>query len=188
MSVRGRDDEALALGKRGIQLDPSTIGLRMNAAAFAHYARRYEALEQWLAIVALSPDFINVRPYLLLTYQARGLYEEAVGTFQTFMRLGGADEEEISELSEAYQASGEEGYWRWMLKYWKEKATEKYVRPTLFAHIHASLGEKEEALEDFRDYIEQSRFSAPIWAAEPVWNPVREDPEFRALLRRMNLE
>ena len=189
MSVRGRDDEALALGKRGIQLDPSTIGLRMNAAAFAHYARRYdEALEQWLAIVALSPDFINVYPYLLLTYQARGLYEEAVGTFQTFMRLGGADEEEISELSEAYQASGEEGYWRWMLKYWKEKATEKYVRPTLFAHIHASLGEKDQAFEQLEKAYQGHDFFMTHLTRAPAWDPLREDPRFTDLLLRMNLE
>jgi serine/threonine protein kinase/Tfp pilus assembly protein PilF len=189
MSVLGRDDEALALGKRGIQLDPSTLGLRMNAGAFSHFARRYdEAMEQWLAIVALNPNFRLVYPFMTMTYQARSLYQEAVAAFQTYMRLRGESQEEISELSDAYQASGEEGYWRWMLNYWTRKATEEYVRPTLFADIYTHLGEKDQAFEQLeKAYQEHDHILAEL-KGDPAWDPLRDDSRFADLLRRMNLE
>jgi serine/threonine-protein kinase len=188
MSTMGRHDEAIALGKRAIQLKPGFLGARSSTSAFLSHARRYdEAIEQVQIVLDLNA---NGGGYRMLShhYELKGLYEEAIAAYQKFLTLGGVSEEEVAGLEDAYQTSGKEGYWRWMLDYWTERAQQEYVPRTSFAEIYAYLGDKDQAMRWLEEGYEEREFLMTTLNVAPEWDPLRDDPRFQDLMRRMNLE
>jgi serine/threonine-protein kinase len=189
MSVMGRHDEAVAQGKRAIQLDPARLGMRLSTASVLRSARRYdEAIEQCQIVLDLNPNFRTAYQWLSRVYEMKGLYEEAIAAYQRFLTLGGASEEEVAGLADAYQTSGKEGYWRWRLDDWTERAKQEYVLRTSFAVIYAYLGEKDQAMRWLEEGYKEHEFQMTGLNVAPEWDPLRDDPRFQDLLRRMNLE
>ena len=189
MSTMGRHDEAIALGKRAIQLNPGFLGVRMSTSAFLLHARRYdEAIEQCQIALDLNPNNRGAYQRCSEVYASKGVYEEAVAAYQKFLTLGGVSEEEVAGLEDAYQTSGKEGYWRWMLDYWTERAKQEYVPRMSFSRIYAYLGDKDQAMRWLEEgYKEHEVFMTALNVA-PEWDPIRDDARFHDLLRRMNLE
>jgi serine/threonine-protein kinase len=69
-----------------------------------------------------------------------------------------------------------------------ELLNEEPVQPYAVAAVHLGLGEKDAAIEWLeRAYDENSYFLIGI-NADPGWDPLRDNPRFRALVRRMGLE
>ncbi len=186
----GRHDEAIELGKRAIQLDPAALGMRISTARLLHLARRYdEAIEQFQIVLDLNPNARSTYRHLSEVYELKGLYGDAVSAYQKVLTLEGiANEEEITGLADAYQISGKEGYWRWMLDYWTERAKQEYVPPTSFALIYAYLGDKDQAMRWLEEGYEEREVLMTFLNVSPEWDPLRDDPRFHDLPRRMNLE
>jgi len=68
---------------------------------------------------------------------------------------------------------------------------QKYVSAVLVAMIYAGLGEKDKAFE----WLEEGYDDRSIGLAnleeikvDPAYDPLRSDPRFQDLLRRMNLQ
>jgi len=190
MSTMGRHDDAVALAKRAIQLDPAQLGMRMSTAYMLLHARRYdEVIEQCQIMLDLNPNFRGAYVCFSEVYELKGLYGDAVSAYQKVLTLEGiANEEEITGLADAYQTSGKEGYWRWMLDYWTERAKQEYVPPTSFAIIYAYLGDKDQAMRWLEEGYKEHEFIMTSLNVAPEWDPLRDDPRFHDLLRRMNLE
>jgi tetratricopeptide (TPR) repeat protein len=184
-SAMGRNDEAIASIRRGIQLDPSRLGLRSLLIGAFHFARRYDdAIEQCQIVLDLNPNYQQAYRRLTLVYQSKGLYEEAVPSYQKWRILQGASEEEVAGLAEAYQTSGKEGYWRWLLDY----EIQNSFNAIFLSRIYAQLGEKDQAFEQLEKAYEERRFQLTNLNVWPPWDPLRDDPRFQDLLRRMNLD
>jgi len=189
MSTMGRHDEAIALGKRAIQLNPGFLGARSSTSAFLRHARRYdEAMEQVQIVLDLNANLGGAYRMLSEYYELKGLYEEAIAAYQKFLTLGGVSEEEVAGLEDAYQTSGKEGYWRWMLDYWTERAKQEYVPRTSFAEIYAYLGDKDQAMRWLEEGYKEHEVFMTLLNVAPEWDPLRDDPRFQDLLRRMNLQ
>jgi len=189
MSTMGRHEEAIAMGKRAIQLNPAQLGMRISTTYVLSNARRYdEAIEQCQMVLDLNPNFRGAYSTLSEVYALKGLYEDAVAAYQKFLTLGGASEEEVAGLADAYQTSGKEGYWRWMLDYWTERAKQEYVPRTGLAVIYAYLGDKDQAMRWLEEGYKEHEFMMTNLKVAPEWDPLRDDPRFQDLLLRMNLE
>jgi serine/threonine-protein kinase len=184
MSAMGRHDEAITLSRRALQLDPLNLDARTGLIAQLYYARRYEeAIEQVQKDLEVNPNNPIMFGSLANVYQVSGQYEEAVAARQKEWTLGGASEDDI-----AYTASGKDGYWRWQLEYGTEQAKQEYVSPIEFAEYHAQLGEKDHAFEWLEKANTERVGLLYFLNVEPLWDPLRDDPRFQDLLRRMNLE
>jgi len=66
-------------------------------------------------------------------------------------------------------------------------AKTRYVRPYYIASIYATLGDKDKAFAELeRSFVERDLYLERI-AVDPFMDPLRDDPRFKSLLRRMNL-
>jgi len=179
----GRFEEAIPLVKRAQQLDPLFLGRRISAAQLFTLARRYEeAIEELEMALAANPNFQRAYEMFPVIYERQGLYEEAIVAYQKIL-----SEEELTGLADAYQTSGKEGYWKWWLNSWTERAKQRYVSSALFARIYAYLGEEDQAFEWLEKAYEKHE-AGPGIRIHPAYDPLRDDPRFHDLLRRMNLE
>ncbi len=146
-----------------------------------------EAIEQCQAAVALRSDFPRAYEMLAQANELRGQYGEAVDAYQKFLTLQGVSGAEVTGLTEAYATSGQEGYWRWRL----ETEKRRDVRARELARIYSALGETDLAVEQLEKFFDESGMAASVFGARmrhPGWDPIRSDPRFQDLLRRMNLE
>ena len=60
-----------------------------------------------------------------------------------------------------------------------------YVAPTTFATLHAALGSKEQAFSWLARAREQRDFLLVLAAVEPIFDALRDDARFTALLASM---
>ena len=67
-------------------------------------------------------------------------------------------------------------------------AAGEYVSPVGPAQIYVALGERERALALLEEMVERKTFYLPRGLSSPEWDPIRSDPRFRQVLRRLGVE
>ena len=183
----GRQEEGLAEMKRALELDP--LSLIINASLGWEYVflRQYDrAIAQCRKTVEMEPRFPNARVCLMEAYLLAGRGADAVPEIQELAKLEGAAPEAVAAIRQAYERAGIKGLLQLRVDVLREEAKHGYVRPTLFAETYALLGDKEQAMAWLeKAYDERDGFLAYVktW---PFYDPLRDDPRFQALQRRMN--
>jgi serine/threonine protein kinase len=61
-----------------------------------------------------------------------------------------------------------------------------YVSPLEFAMVHFALGDTTEGIARMKDAVNEHSFNIGFYISDPVFDPVREDPEFAALMNEMH--
>ena len=82
--------------------------------------------------------------------------------------------------------AGREGYWRWYLETYEAERSKGYVDPVSVALAYAQLGDADAAFR-LLDEGSEMRSGDLMWLnVDPSWDPIRGDPRFADLLRRIN--
>ncbi|MDQ3042724.1 MAG: tetratricopeptide repeat protein, partial [Acidobacteriota bacterium] len=183
LSRSGRFDEALREVKLAQELDPLRTGLIGNEGLILYHARRYDeaiAKKQIHAHLAAENPFAHLE--LANAYVQKGQYAEAILAYQTSIKL----EETTSALiyfGRVYALSGKRNEATAVLD--KLKTTEKYVSPTELAILYAALGDKEKAFASLEKAFTERDFQLASLKVEPGYDPLRDDPRFQDLMRRI---
>jgi serine/threonine-protein kinase len=185
LAAIGRSDEALAEAKRALDLDPASPGANQNMALHYYYARRFdEALEQFRK--TLEMDYHDAHLGLGYVYAAKGMYQEALPEFEEYAKLDRGTPRSISVLAYTHARLNERSLALRALKELRELSNKRYVPSASFAIIYVGLGDKDQAFTWLeKAYEERSRL--PMLKIDPIWDPLRADPRFKELLRRIGL-
>jgi uncharacterized protein HemY len=114
------------------------------------------------------------------------MYPEAIDTYQKMRSLSGASTAEVAALGQAYAKGGIRGYDLWELQRLREESRHRYVKPAAFAFAYAALGEKDQAFSYLEKAYENRDSELTRLQTNPRLDPLRSDPRFQDLLRRMN--
>ncbi len=98
----------------------------------------------------------------------------------------GRDEEWRRGYERAYQEAGFERAFRYVLASETEPARTEYVNPEDIARGYARLGEIDAAFEWLERAYEERSTSLVFLGSNPFYDPLRSDPRFDDLLRRIN--
>ena len=187
LSTWGRQDEAIALTEKALELDPLSQIALYRAGRVYFNVRQYEkAIQRFERILELNPNDYLALYGLGLTYEAEGRFEKAISYFQK--RDPSHDLELGFDLAVAYAAAGRKADARRKLMTEMQRLTQEklYIRPGCVAEVYASLGDKDEAMR----WLERAYRGRDAWLAllkvQPRFDPLRSDPRFQDLLRRMN--
>ena len=114
-------------------------------------------------------------------------YEESIGHFLTARGLEDNTECAI-DLAVAYGRAGKVKESNEILDELKERSKREYVSPALLAAVYGALGEYDIAfgLLD-RAYAERDHKLIYL-KTEPIFDPLRSDSRFAALLKKIGLE
>ncbi len=187
LAERGRHEEAIAVAKRAEELDPLSIG-GARAAWVYYMARQYDqAIEQLRRILEAQPMDAFAHSVLGEAYVQKGMYEEAVVEFQQAITLTPGSPWPLTELGNAYAVAGKRGEALKILAQLKQRLSRgTYVSPYDMAVVYAGLGEKAQAFECL-EKARGKRAEGVYWVkVDPRLDPLRSDPRFQDLLRRMN--
>jgi TolB-like protein/DNA-binding winged helix-turn-helix (wHTH) protein/Flp pilus assembly protein TadD len=183
LSMWGRNDEAIALAQKALELDPFSPVVLYRAGRVYFHARRYdEASNLFRRILELKPDDQMGLYGVGIVYEAQGEFDKAISSFQDPYQMSRFD------LIAAYAAAGrkEEARKRLTAEMRRLQAGNSYLRPGYVAEVYSALGDKDQAVY----WLEKGYRDHDAWLALlKVWprlDPLRSDPRFQDLLRRMN--
>lgn len=137
----------------------------------------------------MQPDASAVDVWIVKSCLKKGLADEAVTTDLRVRRNGSSlSPEMLDVLRAAYSRKGLQGYWTTLrdLVLPTYHSSENYG-PYLLAEISTYLDNKNEAFQWLEKAYELRSTSMPWIKVDPSLDPLRSDPRFSALLRRMGL-
>src|ERR1700680_1606857 len=184
----GRTNEGIAENKRGQELDPLSLDTNVYLGINFYYTRHYDAaVEQLKKTLDIAPDFWFAHAYLGRAYGKLGRLPEAIAELQKAKQLSGGLADTWSGLGVAYATQGEKTKAREILEKLKAQ-TDPYVPPYSIAALYANLGENDHAFEYLQKAYEQGSIYMSFLKVDPELDPLRSDPRFTELLRKMGLQ
>ena len=183
LPIVGRLDEAVVEAKKAQELDPLSLIINENVGDILGLARRYdEAERQLLKTIELDPNFQVAHGTLGKIYELKGLYEKSLGEFYK-----NAPSEEYARIKKIYAESGMAGVWRDYLKDALESANQGEANPFDLAFFYMQVGDKDKAFEWLNKALDEHSLKFTYLVADPGLDPIRTDPRYAALLKRVGL-
>jgi tetratricopeptide (TPR) repeat protein len=184
----GRIDEASAEIEAALQSDPLSLLVRWWVGTMAYLGRRPERMiDEGRHMVALDPTHFLGHLVVGLASIESGAADEAVTALEVARELSGGIPITLGYLAYAYGRAGRREDACKLLEQTETTATKVYVPPSTFALGHVGLDDWDTAFHWWNQAIEvRDPLIVPI-KTFPFFDPVRGDPRYRAMLRRMNL-
>jgi TolB-like protein/Tfp pilus assembly protein PilF len=184
----GRFEEAIGEIKKAQQLDPLSLIVNSLVGSVFRFSRRYdEAIEQLRQTLAMDPSFGPAHINLGQIYVRKRMYSEAIAEFRAGLKFAGEDPRFITGLGCAYALSGNQVEARKILAELLARSKRGYFPAHAIATVYIALGDKDRAFEWLGKAVEE-RGEYVVWLkVEPGYDPLRSDPRFADLLRRLNL-
>lgn len=179
-------EAALREYRRSLELDPVSPRLNgqfLGCLVDAH--RDQEAMDQFRKTIELDPNNAFAWWRVGQLYNRQGRVGEALGAWLKRDSLGGYSAEQLKALESAARAGGLRGYWAKHVEILKEKSKRTRVPPREVALAYLLAGENDKAMEMLETAYQQRAPRLTWIRANAVWDPLRSDPRFQALLRRM---
>ncbi len=184
----GRFDEGRAAIDRALDLDPlNPFVASLAGDVYAGSGDTERALELYYEASALDVGHpLGYQGAAVILCQ-RGDVDEAEALFEQARALSENDPLVVGDLGYCFASSGRSGEARVLLAELRERASNAWVSPVSVGLIHLALGERDEALAELERAFELHAYRMSEIGVDRRWDPLRDDPRFRALLRRANL-
>jgi len=188
LMAMGRLAESEAESKRAVELDPVGDGLNSCLCWHSFAARDYdEAVRLAAKFLKSEPDDPWERTILGWTYEQKRMPEQAVAEFKRAVEATKGDPFFLAPLGHAYALARNRREAEKILQTLNDRAKKSYVSPFDLALVYTALGEKDKAFALLdKAAAEHSTFLVySKW--EPRLDPLRSDPRFQDLLKRIGL-
>jgi len=185
----GRTQEALREGQIAQQLDPHNDHLSL----ILFHARDYDAsIKMALSMLRRDPNDGMSHCLLFNDYFKIGSYKEAIDHLSQCYSLYGYTKAALN-MRHAFAAAGfKAAVQRWAKDVEYLQATNQVYLPGNLATAHTILGDKDRAfywLEQGYEHREMVSVDGGVFflGTEPMYDPLRSDPRYKDLLRRVGL-
>ncbi|HEX9422259.1 MAG TPA: protein kinase [Pyrinomonadaceae bacterium] len=185
LSPMGRHDEAIAEMKRAMDLEPLSLVQGANFAAVYIYARQYDrALDQAQKTYDLDPTLITGQNWMCHALDINGKYAESLAISEKTSQTNGSL---YAALGYAYAKSGRRQEAEAVLAKLNEIEKTKTVSHYWEATIYVALGEKDKAFAELGKAYQAHDWFLQRLKVDPFMDPLRDDPRFKDLIRRLGL-
>ena len=188
LTANGRLTEGIEMAKRGLEGDPLSIPLSNDVGQAYYQARRYnEAVKQHQKTNELDPNQNGTYAALGFAYDQKGMYAEAIASYQKGIEISERTPSFLAMMGHAYAASGRRDEALKLLSELQQMSGHKHVAPYDLAILYTGLGENDKAFEQLDKAIEGRSGWVIYLNVEPLFDPLRSDPRYKSLLKRINL-
>jgi len=181
----GRFDDALRESERARQLDPLSLIIAADNAAILYYSRQYDqAIAQYNAVQQLDPAFPRVGT-IFEVYVQKGMLAEAGAYLEKYCSSDAPWC--VSNRAYTYGRAGKLAQ--------AEKEREKLLAsdrrdpldPIVIVPAYIGMGDNDQAIAWLERAFAQHSNGLTGLKVDPIYDPLRGDPRFQNLLRRVGL-
>jgi len=178
----GRNDEALVHMHYADELDPLNIGVKETEAWVTYASRQYDlALKQF--------ESLGDEGGLMHVYREKGMYPEAIAADKMWIATHPSQSQgpyALAVLASIYGLQGRNDEAEVLIKELKETARHRYVSGFFFAEAYVGLGQRDQAIIWLERAYEEHDEWMVFANCYPGLDPLRSEPRFQVLMRRMN--
>jgi TolB-like protein/DNA-binding winged helix-turn-helix (wHTH) protein/Flp pilus assembly protein TadD len=186
LALLGKNEEAISEMRKAQNLDPLSLIINADLAELLLIARfPAESIAQSRKTIEMDSGFALAHNQLGQAYLAKNMFADAVSELQKAVQLSGGSAVCIANLARAYAASGRSDKAEELLNELKTRSSSGYAFSSELAGIYTALGDRTQAI----GWIEKGyddRFN-PSVLLRPSFDPLRSDPRFKDLVRRIGL-
>lgn len=184
----GRIEESIAASNRARELDPFSLSISAQRGFLLENARRYdEAIEQLRRVTEMDPNHYQAYWILGHTYAAHGRFEDAVNASLKAVDLSGRNPGALGMLGLAYGRAGRKAEAKKILNELLELNKTRYVTPAALVNVYIGLDDKDQAFFWLDKAVQEKSNYVAYLKVFPIADPLRSDPRFADLLRRVGL-
>jgi TolB-like protein/Flp pilus assembly protein TadD len=190
LAARGRHDEAIAAAKTALELDPISLIVQSHLALQYWWARRFdEALTQVNRAMNLDATFPPALAVLGWVYIQMGRIDDAIGVFEGIIAAVGRVSSMLAALACAYTRAGRideaDGI---LVELERNKAGDDiFVSSREIALIRAWRGDRAGAMDWLERAFEERAAFLSFIAVDTIWDDLRQEPRFQALVENIGL-
>ena len=188
LAAMGRFPEALEEARKAQQIDPLSLSINTTLAG------RYRDLHQYAQAIDLNrrtlemdPTFVPAHIALGAAYEDQGIWLQAVSEYQKAVDLSQNNPIALASLGSAYGHLGDQAAARKMIARLQEASKHHYVSAFDMATVFAGVGDSDTAFQWLEKAYAQRESQMAFLNITRRMDPLRSDPRFADLLRRMGL-
>ena len=185
---RGRYEQAAAEIKRGVDLDPTNLILNAEYGWTFYIRHRFdEAITEYRKTLELDPNFVLASVWLAQALEQKGMYKEALGEIARAQKI-----ENwywlTAELGCVNALTGKRDEAHKIIAELNARSANEYIDETEIAYISVALGDYEQTFAWLEKAYQSRAGNLPWIIMEPKFDPIRSDPRFEEMVRRMGLK
>jgi tetratricopeptide (TPR) repeat protein len=185
LSIRGKFEEAFAEHQRALDLEPFSAVFNAGYGSSLMRGRRYdEAKARYDKALELNPNFWGAYGRLSVIYEIVGKHAECVELRARAFEANG-EAQSAARMRESFAKGGWEGFNRYIIREHRPSLVPFYF----LAIAHTALNEKDKALDALNKSYENHEISlVQFLNNDQRLDPLRGDPRFHELIRRVGFE
>jgi serine/threonine protein kinase/tetratricopeptide (TPR) repeat protein len=185
LSDVGRSEEAIQELERARQLDPLSVEVNYLLGTALLSARQFDrAIQQFRETLQLDPTSYLVMWVSGQAYECKGDFPAALRWYAKARQLED-NSLLIAQIGGIYARMGDERGARNILEQLQQRSTRQHVPPDAFGILYFHMGEKNKAFAFLNRAFDEHAEDIVVYKVAPWVDPLRSDPRFQDLLRRM---
>ena len=185
----GQMEVSLRMISRAAELDPVSQAILKDKGLALYYNRQYdEAIEMASRTLELDPNYAAAHRLLSLAYQGKGAFDEAIAENEKWGALTRNKVETTVALAQLYAVSGRAEEAKKLIEIVEQDQLVIDQAYRGLALIYAALGENDSAFKCLERSYERHEESILSLKVDPKFDPLRSDPRFVALLKKIGIE
>jgi TolB-like protein/Tfp pilus assembly protein PilF len=186
LSAMGRHDEAMAEIDQALRLDPVAPIIRASRGWIQYHRRQFdESIVESRKALDLDADFVRARTYLGMNYMKKGMVQDAIREYTEADRLAGGIPLTQLQKAQAYAIGGRTSESHAILASVIRPNAGQYVSPSDVASLYVWLADNDRAMDWLTKAFDERSFNMVYLKVHPIYDPLRQDPRFVALVRKM---
>jgi serine/threonine-protein kinase len=186
LCITGRAEEALPHIELALELNPLSPFPHHFYGIVLNFHRRYDdAIAAFRTALDIEPNFMPALGMMIVTLSANGMYDEVLAIWR---KIGADEAEFIKALEDGFKKASYKGAYRAVADFMPEMYGKQGISVDAFAvaNTYHAAGEYDLAIDWFEKCYEEHDPNLP-YLGMPFYDPLRSDPRFQELLRKMNL-